>query len=417
MSIGASPNLYLLGRTMSLRKQGPNEDWEIPSPSARHRVLAWVTLPLGRLALLAAALVMAYLVLGGTFLAGDVSLATAQAQYAGALTDTGPVDAATACDNPGYNATLLSPSVPDSSDTYTYVIDGSCQPEDIDFVMLSGCWEIEDIKEVRTSAGFVERIDPGFIVFGGIGDDDMPLTLEIMFHVSLKSGDQGRTWIWVHTGPADNDGWTSVVGGPFCDETMPTTSPTPPPTPSPTPPPTPTPSPVTELTIVKTDSPDPVTIGDTLAYSVTVNNIGAITALDVVVADELPDHVSLISSTPSQGSCNGTTCQLGDIAAGEAAVISYVVLVNEGAESPLLNSACVTSGTEGPGETDNCDDEETKLKTPLAATSTPDGIPPTGGSPLDGGAAGLPLLLLLGAGLAVIGTIAGLAARRRATNR
>ena len=158
-------------------------------------------------------------------------------------------------------------------------------------------------------------------------------------------------------------------------------------------------------------------IGGTLAYSVTVNNIGAITAFDVVVTDELPDDVSLISSTPSQGSCNGTTCQLGAIAAGGAAVISYVVLVEEGAESPLLNTACVTSGTEPPTRTDNCDEEETGLKTPLAATSPPDVMPPTGGSSLGGGAAGLPLLLLLGAGLAVIGTIATRAARRRAPNR
>ncbi|MCI0784455.1 MAG: DUF11 domain-containing protein [Chloroflexi bacterium] len=153
-------------------------------------------------------------------------------------------------------------------------------------------------------------------------------------------------------------------------------------------------------------------INGTLAYTVTVNNIGDITAFDVVVTDELPDHVSLISSTPSQGSCDGTTCQLGDIAAGEAAVISYIVLVDEGAESPLLNTACVTSTAE-PEVGANCDDEETKLKTPLAATSPPNGLPTTGGISLDGGAAALPLLLLLGIGLAIIGTIAGLTARRR----
>ncbi len=412
MSIGASTNLYLLGRTMSLRKQGANEDWEIPTTSARRRVLAWVTLPLGRLALLAAALVMAYLVLGGTFLAGDVSPATAQDQYAGALTDTAPVNAATACVNPGYQATLVSPSVPDSSDTYIYEIDGSCQPEDIDFVMLSGCWEIEDIKEVHTSAGFVEKIAPGFIVFGGIGDDDMPLTLEIMFHVSLMSGDQGRTWIWVHTGPADNDGWTSVVGGPFCDESMPTTSPTPQPTPSPTPPPS------TDLTIVKTDSPDPVTIGGTLAYTVTVNNIGAITAEDVFVTDTLPDHVSLVSSTPSLGSCDGTICSLGNIAAGESAVISYVALVSEGAESPIVNVVCAMTSSVETDLTNNCDEEETAIKTPLAATSTPNIIPPMGGSPFGGGgSAGPSLLLVLGAGFVVIGAIAGFAVRRRLTNK
>ena len=158
-------------------------------------------------------------------------------------------------------------------------------------------------------------------------------------------------------------------------------------------------------------------IDGTLAYTVTVNNIGAVTASNVVVTDELPDHVSLISSTPSQGSCDGTTCELGEIAAGEAAVISYIVLVNEGAESPLLNTACVTSGASGSAASDNCDEEETRLRTPAAATSTPDGIPPLGGSPPNGdGAPGLSLLLIIGAALAVIGGAATIAARRRATN-
>ncbi|HEY5625069.1 MAG TPA: DUF11 domain-containing protein, partial [Dehalococcoidia bacterium] len=185
-------------------------------------------------------------------------------------------------------------------------------------------------------------------------------------------------------------------------------TPTAPPTSSPTPP-----VPVTDLMIVKSDSPDPVAIDGTLAYTVTVTNIGAITAENVVVTDELPDHVSLISSTPGQGTCDGTTCQLGDIAAARAVMISYIVLVNEGAESPLLNNACVETSTNEPDLTNNCDEEDTKLPTPLAATSTPDDVPTTGGGSLDGGSAGLSLILLVGAALAAIGGAALLAARRR----
>ena len=157
-------------------------------------------------------------------------------------------------------------------------------------------------------------------------------------------------------------------------------------------------------------------IDGTLAYTVTVNNVGAITAANVVVTDTLPDHVTLISSTPDQGSCDGITCFLGSIAPGEGAVISYVALVNEGAGSSLINVACVmTSTTEG-DLTNNCDEEETSLKTPLSATSTPDDVPTMGGGPLDDGSTGLPLLLAVGVGLAVIGSIAGLVARRRTTN-
>ena len=301
---------------VSLRRRGPNEDWEFLPAAARARVLTWESLPLGRIALLAAALIMAYLVLSDTFSSGEASLDTGDGcenvllrdesqQIHGndlhrpdaygqcvqptpvqhaiapaheedvAVEEDDPIDAvvplivATDCDDPGYDVTFLSPAAPGSSDTYTYVIDG-CQPdhdmsaagigiqwEDIDFVKLSGCWEIEDIKNVQTSAGFVEMIAPGTIRVGGISDDDMPLTIEIMFHLSLESGSEERTWIWVHTGPTENDGWTYVVGGPFCEEKPPTPSPTPSPTPGPTP--SPTPSPTPPPTPSPTPSPTPNT--------------------------------------------------------------------------------------------------------------------------------------------------------------
>lgn len=171
------------------------------------------------------------------------------------------------------------------------------------------------------------------------------------------------------------------------------------------------------MTIVKADSPDPVAIDGTLAYTVTVNNIGAITAENVFVTDTLPNHISLISSTPSQGSCDETMCLLGSIAGGEAAVISYIVLVNQGAESPLANVVCLWTSTPETDLTNNCDEEETKLKTSAGASSTPDGIPPLGGAPPNGdGAPGLSLLLVMGAALAVIGGAATIAAKRRATS-
>ncbi len=295
---------------MSLRRRGPNEDWEFLPPADRVRALAWESLPLGRIAVIAAALVLAYVVVSGTFSSAEVSLGSGDAcedvllrnesqqihgglqqpfgndlhrpdayspgahstgaygqcvrptstpiHYASAPTRPASVpvyvpsvNSETTCDDPGYDATLLSPTVPDASDTYTYLIDG-CQPDheengersaiqwqDVDFVKFSGCWEIEDIEDVYASSGTVELVAPGYVRVSGISDADLPLTVEILFHDSLKSGDE-RTWIWIHTGPADNDGWTQIVGGPFCDGSTPT--PTDPPTPTPTKPPTPTPT-------------------------------------------------------------------------------------------------------------------------------------------------------------------------------
>ena len=458
---------------MNLRRRNPIKDWKFPPRLNRARVLVREGLSPGRIAILAAALLIAYLALSSSFSSGEANLGVAgdacenaplgdetqqtgdslngscgrpalahpvsvpapaavvPANVARAPAAAVPAKVATACDDPGYEATLISPPLPGSSDTYTYVIDG-CQPDagdlnvstvgvqwlDIDHVELSGCWEIDDIKDVSTSAGSAVLAAPGYVFVTGISDDDMPLTVEITFPSPLENGAK-RTWIWVHTGPSLTDGWTYRTGGPFCAETSPTPAPTPSPEPTLIEPATSSPAPslVAELTIAKTDSPDPVEIDGALAYTVTVSNGGAITAANVVVTDTLPDHVTLISSTPSQGSCDGITCFLGSIAPGEAAEISYIALVDEGVGSPFANVVCVmTSTTEG-DLTNNCDEEETKLKIPLAATSTPDDVPTMGGNPLDGGSAGLSLLLLAGAGLTAIGAVAVIAARRRITNR
>lgn len=435
---------------MSLRRRGPNEDGDFLTAEDRTEAAAAEGLPISGFAIAAAALLVAYLLLSSVLSSGPVKLAAA----------------ATSCPNPGYNATLLSPAVPGSSATYTYLIDG-CQPddvdksrtgvqwEDVDFVKFSGCWRVEDVKSTYASDGTVEFFGTDYVVVKGLSDADMPLTVEITFHFPLESGPK-RTWIWVHAGPHDHDGWTYRVGGPFCLEKTPTPKPSPTPTPPPTPTkpptatptkaPTPTPSPTptkpstptptkpatptitkqpqvtptktpvpgTDLAITKTDSPDPVAIGGTLAYAVTVTNVGAIAAENVVVTDELPDGVSLISSTPSQGSCEGTTCQLGTLTGGASAEISYVVIVDDDAESPLTNTACVETSSDETDTTNNCDEEDTGLKIPAGATSTPDDVPTMGG-PGNGGGPGLPLLLLIGAALAIIGGAAAIAARRHAT--
>ena len=76
----------------------------------------------------------------------------------------------------------------------------------------------------------------------------------------------------------------------------------------------------TDLSIAKTDSPDPVFTGGALTYSIQVTNAGPGTATDVVVTDNLPKGVSFVSAEPVQGSCTisnnkrRVTCKLGTIA-------------------------------------------------------------------------------------------------------
>ena len=86
-----------------------------------------------------------------------------------------------------------------------------------------------------------------------------------------------------------------------------------------------------DLAISKTDSADPVVIGDDVTYTVTVTNPGPSDATGVVVTDTLPGpgSVTFGSATPSQGSCSQAsgvvTCPLGLVAVGATATITIVV--------------------------------------------------------------------------------------------
>jgi uncharacterized repeat protein (TIGR01451 family) len=103
------------------------------------------------------------------------------------------------------------------------------------------------------------------------------------------------------------------------------TSPTPTSTPtSPTPTsPSPTAVASANLAVALTDSPDPVKTGRRLNYNATVTNVGPAAGTSTVLTDTLPNGVTLISATSSQGSCTvadrTVTCALGSIVQGASA--------------------------------------------------------------------------------------------------
>src|SRR5262249_21003329 len=79
-----------------------------------------------------------------------------------------------------------------------------------------------------------------------------------------------------------------------------------------------------DVSLTKTDSPDPVTVGSNLPYTITVSNGGPSTATGVTMTDALPAGVTFVSATPSQGNCNGTatvTCSLGSLNNGGSATV------------------------------------------------------------------------------------------------
>jgi uncharacterized repeat protein (TIGR01451 family) len=74
-----------------------------------------------------------------------------------------------------------------------------------------------------------------------------------------------------------------------------------------------------DLGIAKFDSPDPVSVGSTLTYTLQVQNLGPDAATGVTVADRLPKGLDFVSATVTSGQCTHkgkeVTCDLGGLGA------------------------------------------------------------------------------------------------------
>jgi uncharacterized repeat protein (TIGR01451 family) len=108
------------------------------------------------------------------------------------------------------------------------------------------------------------------------------------------------------------------------------------------PPPPPTGPPLTDLKITKTDSPDPVSVGALLTYTLTVTNKKGDTAHNVVVTDSLPSEVTLVSIASTKGTCSGSiaiTCNIDSVAYNE--LVTITIVVRPTAAGTITNTAVV----------------------------------------------------------------------------
>jgi uncharacterized repeat protein (TIGR01451 family) len=125
---------------------------------------------------------------------------------------------------------------------------------------------------------------------------------------------------------------------------------------------------VADISITKADTPDPVTLGSSLTYTLTVTNNGPDPSTGSTVIDVLPPGVTFVSATPSQGSClevAGTiTCMLGPLAVGASATIEIVVTVDPTAVSPLSDTATVTGAETDSVAGNNSATAETTISLP-----------------------------------------------------
>lgn len=115
-----------------------------------------------------------------------------------------------------------------------------------------------------------------------------------------------------------------------------------------------------DLSVAKTDSPDPVTETEELTYTVTVNNSGPSDATDVTLTDTLPSGVTFESATPPCGEAGGiVTCNLGALANGANATVEIVVRPT--APGRIANTVAVTANETDLNQADNTDAEDTDV--------------------------------------------------------
>ena len=133
-----------------------------------------------------------------------------------------------------------------------------------------------------------------------------------------------------------------------------------------------------EVSITKSDSPDPVVEGQQLTFTIEVRNDGPDPATNVVVNDDLASSdFDLISTTPSQGNCTTqggqkVTCDLGTLASGATATVTILVTAKK--PGNVTNTATVTSP-----------DDTTPANNTATSNTTVQSAPPNNPKPPKGG--------------------------------
>jgi uncharacterized repeat protein (TIGR01451 family) len=109
-----------------------------------------------------------------------------------------------------------------------------------------------------------------------------------------------------------------------------------------------------DLSVTKSDSPDPVLEGAPLEYTLTVENAGPNPATNVVLVDRLPSGVIFQSSIPEAPCSHASgvvTCNLGNLP--NLSSTSVRIIVEPTVTGPIVNTAEVTADQPDPDTTDN----------------------------------------------------------------
>jgi uncharacterized repeat protein (TIGR01451 family) len=114
-----------------------------------------------------------------------------------------------------------------------------------------------------------------------------------------------------------------------------------------------------DLSIVKTDSADPVTEGDNITYQITVTNHGPDDATGVIMQDTLPPEVTLVFSPGCSETGQLVTCNLPDLPLGGQAILDIVVTADSA--GTITNEASVSANEADPVPGNNTTAESTQV--------------------------------------------------------
>ena len=140
------------------------------------------------------------------------------------------------------------------------------------------------------------------------------------------------------------------------------------------------------LTVEKTDSPDPVQPLQNITYTIAYSNTGQSTATNVIISDTTPANTTFVSasptatSAPSVGGTGTVTWNVGSVAPGGSGVVTLVVKVDSG----------VSNGTQIVNDTYSIDSDQNSptpgnavsttvqgtIVLSLTKTDSPDPVPP-----------------------------------------
>jgi uncharacterized repeat protein (TIGR01451 family) len=114
-----------------------------------------------------------------------------------------------------------------------------------------------------------------------------------------------------------------------------------------------------DLSVTKSDDPDPATAGGPLAYTLTVRNSGPSVARAATLTDTLPAALSGVTAEPAARctlAAGTVTCAFGDIGPGETRSVRIAATIHPSFSGTLVNSARVATTTP---DTDPANDSAT----------------------------------------------------------